>query len=135
MTTLAVRPIPGRLLVLAAVALVASGCFAGGVKKVTVHGTISYQGQPLRSGLLGFSGPEGAYSAGSIRPDGTFTVTDVVPGEVKVAVLEAPRGSKVGASNQQDPSGFLPPQYRDPETSGLRYTITPQTRELPIEIK
>jgi hypothetical protein len=123
----------GRLLGLVMVALLAAiGCTNQGVQKLTVHGTVSYQGQPLQSGFLKFVGKDGAYSATSIQKDGKFTMTDVVPGEVKVAVAEAPGGSKQGAASPKSP---LPDKYRDAATSGLQYTITPQTTQLDIDIK
>ena len=140
MTTLLPRSFPGRLLGLVlVVAAAVAGC--SGNRKVTVHGTVSYKGQRLPSGILKFVGPEGAYSAASIQPDGTFIITDVVPGEVKVGVEEAPMGS--GSSSSSDertsapktPPFSLPEKYRDPQTSGLTYTITPRTTELDIEIK
>jgi hypothetical protein len=122
------------LLGLVMVALLAAiGCTNQGVQKLTVRGTVSYQGQPLQSGFLKFVGKDGAYSAANIQKDGKFTITDVVPGEVKVAVAEAPGGSKQGAGNPKGPS--LPDKYRDPATSGLQYTITPETTELTIDIK
>ena len=93
MPTLLPRYLPGRLLVLVAVVIVVgSGCSGKGIKKVTVSGTVSYKGQKLQSGILKFVGPEGSYSAASIQPDGTYVITDVVPGEVKVGVMESPRG-------------------------------------------
>jgi len=117
-----------------------SGC-SKGIKKVTVSGTVSYKGQPLQSGILKFIGPEGAYSAAAIQPDGTFIITDVVPGEVKVGIMEAPGGT--GSSSSPDDKkaaprpkpASLPEKYREPETSGLKYTITPETKELTIDIK
>ena len=141
MTTL-LPPIPVRLLALVAVAVMAAAGCSGGVGKVTVQGTISYKGQPLRSGLLKFVGPGATYSAASIQPDGKFIITDVVPGEVKVGVMETPRGSGAPSSNDQKTSSRPPPppvslpeKYRNPETSGLTYTITPSTTELTIDIQ
>jgi hypothetical protein len=137
MKTLLSRRFSGCLLGLVAVAVVVvAGCDKG-VKKVTVHGTISYNGQPLRSGMLMFSGPGGSPSGATIHSDGTFTITDVVPGEVIIYVKEAPQGSGgPGASNEPKPPPVsLPDKYHDPEKSGLKYTITPDTKELPIEIK
>ena len=61
--------IPKLALPLAA-ALFAAGCGNPGVKKVTVAGTVTYKGHPVPSGILRFVGPEGSYSAASIRPDG-----------------------------------------------------------------
>ncbi len=113
-----------------------AGCSGTGVKKVTVHGTVSYKGQLLRSGILKFVGPEGATQAAVIQSNGTFIITDVVPGEVKVGVMEAPQGSRPGSADEpKSPPVALPDKYRDPETSGVKYTITPETTELPIEIK
>src|SRR5262245_43435148 len=68
MTTLLPRSRSGRLLGVALIAAVAvAGCSGKGVKKLTVNGTISYQGKPLRSGILKFVGPEAAYSAAVIQ--------------------------------------------------------------------
>jgi hypothetical protein len=120
-------------LIVAAVAV--AGCSNTG-KKVTLRGTVSYNGQPLRSGMLKFVGPTGEYSAAVIQPDGTFIITDVVPGEVKVAVEETPQSSGPGSTGERKtPPVSLPGKFREPETSGLRYTITPDTKELPIEIR
>lgn len=137
MTTLLSRHFPRRLLGLVLVAVVAvAGCSDKGVKKVTIHGTISYKGQLLNSGILKFVGPGGAYSAATIQADGTFIITDVVPGEVKVGVVEAPQGSRSSpADEKKSPPVFLPEKYRDPETSGVKITIPPETKELPIELQ
>jgi hypothetical protein len=127
---------PGRLVGVVTVAVLAfAGCGPKGVKKVTVHGTVTYKGQPLRSGMLTFVGAE--WNSGApIRQDGTFTITDVIPGEVKVGVMETPQGSRAGSPDEpRSPPVSLPDKYRDPEKSGLRYTITPETTELPIEIR
>jgi hypothetical protein len=124
---------------LLAVALLAvAGCSGGGIRKVTVHGTVTYQGQPLQAGLLKFSGPEGAYAAGRIQADGKYIITDVLPGETKVGVLQTPQGagssSNAAAASRSSTPAALPEKYRDPSTSGLTYTITPDTTELDIAI-
>jgi len=54
-------------------------------------------------------------------------VTDVVPGEVKVGVMETPQGSM-----SSTPPVSLPDKFRNPETSGVKYTITPETKEQAI---
>jgi hypothetical protein len=138
MRTFSLRRFSGRLLTVAALALVAAVGCAKADKKVTVKGTVSYKGQPLKAGILKFVGPNGAYSAASIQPDGTFIVTDVVPGEVKVGVMEAPQssGSSSGGRSAppKPPANPLPAKYREPETSGLKYTIPPSDTELKIDI-
>jgi uncharacterized protein with LGFP repeats len=142
MATFFSRSSPGRLLGLT-VAVAAVVGFAGcsqGTKKVTVNGTVTYKGQPVQSGILQFVGPEGSYSAAAIQSDGTYIITDVVPGEVKVGVTVAPQGEGSSSGEKGRPGSkaapvSLPDKYRNPETSGLTYTITPDTRELPIKIE
>jgi hypothetical protein len=139
MTNLLSRHFPLRLLALVTVAaLGVAGCDRA-VKKVTIHGTVTYQGQPVRSGMLKFVGPGGATSGAVIQPDGSFIITDVVPGEVKVGVVQGPQSSGSSSGEEgtkaKEPPVSLPDKYRDPETSGVSYTITPETKELPIEIK
>jgi hypothetical protein len=121
-----------------AVLVATAGCSDTGVKKVTVSGTISHKGQPLRSGILQFVGPE-SYSAASIQPDGTYIITDVIPGEVKVGVLESPQGSGSSSGEQtsvaaQPAPVVLPAKYRSPDTSDVKYTITESTSQLNIEL-
>jgi hypothetical protein len=127
----------GRLLGLAVVVVVVvSGCSSKG-KKVTVNGTVSYQGKAVPSGILKFSGPEGSYSAAVIQPDGTFIITDVVPGEVKVGVTQGPQGTEDSSGKKrnqpQEAQVSLPTKYLDPSTSGVTYTITPSTTKLNVE--
>lgn len=127
--------VPGLI---AVVAVVATGCSRGGTQKMTVDGTISYKGERLRSGILRAVGADGSFATASIRPDGTFTLTDVVPGEIKVGVMEAPQagGSSDGkAGPAARPPVALPSKIQDPDKSGLHYTIAPGTHELAIEIK
>lgn len=129
-----------HLLGLAVTLFVATSGCSSGIKKVTVSGTVSYKGQPLQSGILKFVGPEGSYSAASVQPDGTFTVTDVVPGEIKVGIMESPAGygsssgDKKGPARPSAAASSLPQKYREPETSDLKYTITSDTKDLRIDI-
>jgi len=124
----------------ATIFVVIAGC--SGVKKVTVKGTVSYEGKRVSSGMLQFVGPEGAYSASMVQPDGTFIMTDVLPGETKVGVMESPQGSgssssgdnKASAPPKVTPSS-LPEKFRDPQKSGVSVTIAADTRELHIDLK
>jgi hypothetical protein len=117
-----------------------TGCGDSGIKKITVNGSVEYKGKRLSSGMLQFHGPDGAYSASMIQTDGTYIMTDVVPGETKIAVMNTPQGtdssSGKGTSSAKGPPPIeLPDKYRNADTSGVKYTITPETRELHIEIK
>jgi hypothetical protein len=138
MTSLFSRSFPARLLGLALILSIAVAGCSKGIKKVTIRGTASYQGQMLNSGMIRFYDLEGVLlSSAVIQSDGTFIITDVIPGEVRVSFLDTPQGSGgPGASTQpKAPPVPLPEKYRAPETSGLQYTITPDTKELPIEIR
>ena len=122
---------------LVAIVVSVSGC---GTKdaKVTIRGTVSYKGQPLSSGMLQLVGRNGAApSAAAIQTDGTFIMTDVAVGEVNAIILATPISpDRTGAktSNPKITPADLPEKYQDPEKSGLKYTITPDTRELDIKL-
>jgi hypothetical protein len=137
MSTFSYRWFPAVVLSLVAIVVAASGC--GSHKKVTINGTVSYKGQRLSGGMVQLVGLQGGPpSAALIRTDGTFIMPDVVPGEVKVSIVATPLSS--GHSGGKPAFGptiapaDLPEEYRDPATSGLRYTITPDTRRLDINM-
>ncbi|HJZ59277.1 MAG TPA: hypothetical protein VKE74_30310 [Gemmataceae bacterium] len=103
----------------AALALAAlTGC--GTPATSTFHGTVSYRGQPVKSGVIYFLGPapQMRMGMGTIHDDGTYTATDVPVGEVRVS-FQAPG---------------LPERYADPNTSNLAYRITSGMSSLDITI-
>lgn len=128
-----------RALALGALAAAAVGCSKGGPQKQTIEGTVSYKGAPLPSGILRVVGTGGAFATAPIRSDGTFTLTDVLPGEVQVGIMEAPvsgSGSSDGSKGAPAPKPVpVPAKYKNPEQSGLKYTITADTKTLAIELK
>jgi hypothetical protein len=137
MVTFSSRWVSVGVLGLVALVVAASGC--GGTKKVTVNGTVSYKGQPVSGGMLQFVGPKGgAPSAASIQQNGTFIITDVLPGEVRVGITPTPQSSGPSgdkkAPRPKVTADDLPEKFRDPEKSGLKYTITPETKHLDIKI-
>jgi hypothetical protein len=80
-------------------------------------------------------GGRGGARSARITSEGPFIITDVVPGEVKVVIDDAPQGSRSASLEERKTKPVtLPDKYRDPEKSGLKYTITSETTELPIEI-
>jgi hypothetical protein len=131
------------LAVAAVLAVAVAGCGDNKtVRKATFHGTVSYNGDPLSGGFIRFVGPAGDFSVAQIQKDGTYVVTDVVPGEQKVAVSQAPQS--VGSSADALPKGkatpkkapsTLPQKFYDTEASGVRVTVTADTQELPIDLK
>ena len=86
----------------------------------TFHGTVSYRGQPVRSGVIFFLGPapKMQMGMGTIHDDGRYTATDVPVGEVRVS-FQAPG---------------LPAKYGDPNKSKMIYTITGSMRSLDLAI-
>ena len=80
-----------RLLVFGLLVAGAAGCSKGGVKKATIDGTVTYRGEPLRSGILRVVGAGGEFATAPIRADGTFTLTEFELG--KKAVLQRREGA------------------------------------------
>ena len=110
-----------RKFALAAAALVlavVTGC--GKQTTSTFHGTVSYRGQPVKSGVIYFLGPapQMQMGMGTIYDDGTYTATDVPVGQVRVS-FQAPG---------------LPEKYGDPNKSELIYTIKSGTTSLDIAV-
>lgn len=128
----------GRAVALLALLAVVAGCGSKGVVKVTVKGTVTYKGKTLSSGIVTFNSSNGSYSAATVQADGSFIITDVAPGEISVGVMESPQGSGSSSGEASPkpslPAANLPQKYRDPATSGLKYTITEKTSELAINI-
>jgi hypothetical protein len=85
-------------------------------------------------------------STADLNADGTFTATDVSPGEVQVAVrvlpgIAIPRKKGDGADAAVDETDRsarpvrIPPRYQDPKTSGLHYTIGRGANHLEINLQ
>ena len=138
----AARTGPGFLVL----ALAAAGC--SGEDRLTLNGSVSYQGKPLPAGMVRIRSDKDHVSVAKVRPDGTFIATDVFSGEVRVAVEEDPSAAMRQRMAASDPAHTarnapapaarpvaIPARYQDVETSGLVYTVTSGTRSLDIELK
>lgn len=121
------------------------GC---GRSTATVSGHVRYQGSPLPAGTVTFYGSDNQIAHAFIRDDGSYTATDVPLGAVKVAVTTPlpPFNFKRGKRplqqlkqaqrvSQDEKTGSLPSKYRDPETSGLKLTVTSGSQPFEIELK
>jgi hypothetical protein len=103
--------------------LAGTGCSDN--RQITIKGSVSYQEQPVKSGIVKIYGPGDHLAMAYVR-DGTFHMTGVTPGEIKVTVEpDASEGKSVA----------IPKKYADPKTTDLVFTITSSTRDLPIELK
>jgi hypothetical protein len=151
------------LVVAAALALLppVAGCAGSG----TITGKVTYQGRPLTGGTVLFTSTRGRGTrTAQIGEDGTYTITDMPGGPVKIAVETKsaqpvsrpeqtadgkhvggpPPGAAVPGGMKPtvygDPSKVrnaepIPEDYADPDKSGLNYTVKRGRQEFPIELK
>jgi hypothetical protein len=134
-----------RLCLLLGTVLIAAGC--GGSKRLQEHtelkGTVRYKGEVLKGGTISFFGKAGeAGITAQIHEDGTYSIKAPV-GECKISVdnsmLKAGSqgkerrkeqgmgaGPRPGQGEQLKVTGTympIPEKYKDPEKSGLTYTV------------
>lgn len=125
--------------VLAAVAVAGCGEPDGRVREV--RGTVSYKGQPLDSGTVRVVGANNEVAFAVVQADGSFILTDVPPGEVKIGVQQGNEPRSVGdssgkkAANAARAPVALPKKFHDPETSGVTHTIAHGTTKLDIDFR
>jgi hypothetical protein len=81
MTTLPLRVAPALFL------LLASGCGGG---TTDVSGKVTFQGKPVVYGTVVMIGSDGIPKNGPIQPDGSYHISGVKTGPVKVAVSSPP---------------------------------------------
>jgi hypothetical protein len=139
-------------LLLLSTALLAAGC---GIPTGDVTGTVSYKGQPLKTGSVTFFTQHGA-RGDLINEDGTYTVRDVPCGEAKVTVVSQDDEKMVAyvkalsaASREKKdkgaaalpalpPSGtfaLIPEKYGIPEQSGLSASVNRGLNKKDLELK
>jgi hypothetical protein len=126
-------------------------------------GTVTYEGEPVPSGSVLLVGPDSKPRTSYIEKDGSYKVTDLPPGEAKLALFASKRnrrlqiamaqlfGEGVKAEGGKGMQGIqivvgpgggnfkkappIPASYNDLELSGLRTTIHRGANVYPIEIK
>jgi hypothetical protein len=128
---------------------------AGCGSRSTVSGTVKYKGQIVKTGSITFVPADGGKGGaqGDIK-DGTYTVKGLKPGPMKIAIY-TPAGARVPETTEpgrtpqipKEAAAFMkgglpkdeeqvavPPEYNDPEKSGLTFTVKPgkQTHDIDI---
>ncbi len=120
-----VLPLPAGAAVLSALLLLAAGCGPAHPAS-TVSGKVTYKGEPLNGGTIKLY-PDVTPTAGgydnsfliAIKPDGTFTATNVPTGKMTVTIETQPphvrgqNGPKIDPTTHL-PEGMKPPPDFDP---------------------
>jgi hypothetical protein len=139
------------------VAILLCGC--GGPTKADVKGVVTVNGKPPNfEGLaINFLGMDGRPVAAFVAPDGTYAVTGVAVGEVRVGfTVTDPEGDRAWAAQGQSmlvdtapvekpqppanaasrrPRPTIAERYRDPLKSGLITTTQPGANAYDVDLK
>jgi hypothetical protein len=115
-------------------ALLVAGC---GAPTGEITGVVTYNGEPLPSGVVSFVAEKGRnrdrVKLGGITSEGKYEIQQCLCGEVRIGVQTPPAitGRFAGAAIA---TIEIPPQYADPDTSRLTYTVTPGTQTFDIKL-
>lgn len=108
--------------------LATTGCGRGPLSPV--HGKITYNGYPVPGGVVCFvpdyqKGESGPVAIGKIREDGSYTLytgdsPGAAPGYFRITVCSlAPTSYSSTHGQFQFPTGLLPEQFRNPDSTSL----------------
>jgi hypothetical protein len=134
--------IPQRLCLLALIVFFLSGCGRTHETLYPVVGRVTFQGRPVAAGIIRFSNPKiGIDTLADLRPDGTYEVVrahgpGLPAGKYRVAILPPRVDMPLGAT-RPPPSpecSNIPNKYRDPTTSGLTHTVTPDNKDFDVNM-
>jgi hypothetical protein len=134
----------------------------GCASNATISGKVTYKGEPLGGGTVLFVAEGKRSMTTVINSDGTYALANFPAGPVTIAVEtasvkqtempEEAKGMAPPATIPNMPEGAtqsiykpraatavryveIPPQYADPKTSGLTYTVTggSQSHDIPLD--
>jgi hypothetical protein len=145
--------------VLAAVSL----CGCGDVPRGRLHGAVRYQGKPLTGATVIFLAGDNKTHVARLKSDGTFEVTGVALGTVKVSIQSdlppvaakaesrgaAPSSAAKGVTDEKaarapavppvasngDRTPRVPAQYADADRSGLTFELKDPDQEWSVDLK
>ena len=151
-----------RAVILAAAttaAVVLAGCGGDGPRG-TVHGTVKFQGKPLTGATVVFIASDNKTHVLALQPDGSYSVSGVAFGPVKVSVqqekervavkgqYEAPSSESKGVKDEKAgmraPSApeqktkvgpTIPAQYSEADKSGLSFDLKQPDQEWSVDLK
>jgi hypothetical protein len=144
----------GTVAVLSLSTLLGCGEDDGIGQRYPVSGTVTYKGEPLKSGTVNFTpdGAEGRPAAGEIASDGSYRVTTLTPGDgmlpgrYKVAiqanytdmtkVVNNPGGLYRSDLMRKAPKiKVIPEKYASAATSGLTAEVKPESNTFDFELE
>jgi len=132
-----------------------AGC-SFGPKQGTVSGKITYKGEPLGNGTVVFIGADNNGGSSQIGPDGTYKISNMPVGAMKITVETKPVGpsttgipgireSDLGKMPNVEPMRptkntpnryvKIPDRYKLPSESGLTYEVVPGEQTHDIDLK
>lgn len=119
--------------------LVLSGCSPNAA---TVTGTVTLDGQPLKTGDVSFhpAGGNGAVAYGKIDANGKYVVstgdeTGLAPGQYAVTVVATEAMPQPTGNVEVIPKVLTPLKYNTPETTDIKVEVKPGANEIPIDLK
>jgi len=74
------------VLLVSCVTLLGCGGGTGSGNAARVSGTLSYNGQPIKGGVMAFHSSDGVVYPAMLSPDGTYSANDIGTGEMVVTV-------------------------------------------------
>lgn len=126
-----VKPLRGSCFVgLAVAVLFLSGCGSGRPKTASVHGKVTYKGQPVPRGTVTFIPDGGTAATGEIGSDGSYTLTTfrkgdgAIPGTHKVVItaMQDRSSQPLEAWSPLAPP-IIPTKYMNLSTTDLRAEV------------
>ena len=120
-------------------------------KQAPVSGTVKFKDRPLRSGTVIFHCQDGIVLRAPVDKNGAYSMPAVPLGPVQITVV-TPRTRRLYMSNDSAPifkeskqadkekpevsteENAIPLKYRDPETSGLNFTVEAGSQTKDIEL-
>ena len=127
-------------------ALAASGCSA---RKADVKGSVRFRNQPVTTASVSFYCENGEIHSSLLSTDGTYHLTQMPPGPVRVVVVSHPRvppalytdrapAALAPHSRQKTvpnkPMSVVPPRYSRPDSSGLNFIVNPGEQVLDVDL-
>jgi hypothetical protein len=148
------RDRPCRFLPIAVVLVLAFGCGAPTkTNTAELSGKVTYNGQPVTAGTVGLRDKDGRTYNLDILPDGTYSQTDLPPGEMKITVetesantehkgtgggrfAEKYKSNMSGAGKEGGGGTYvkIPSRYNDVKKSPLSVTLNPGKNVKDLEL-